>query len=1170
MKRFKQYTNLKKLLGIASILTLLLGTGVLYTIYKQMPVSAESQAEDVQQGESSDEEEGEEEEQDEELSEALDEIEGEDEDVKETPDGAQKDVKSESQKMTTEEKDEGKPISELFPDPVLAEVIANQLNKPNINAIVAQTELNKITTIKYGAAMKKSIKRLIGLELLQNVRSINLEWNEISDVTPLQNLTQLQELWLNMNQIKNIDMLGKLTNINTLAVRYNKIKDLGVLSRLTNLRKLEIGVNQITDISVLRHLTQLEVLKLERNKVRDIAPLGNLTNLRVLKLFGNEISDIWPLASLQNLQELDLGKRDGMQTDNDITDFSVLTTLPQLDKLLVAGQGIAKINPQVLRQVGELDVSRSNLTDLQVFVNLSHLRKLWLGNNAFEDVNAFAYASMPNLNELDLSVNHIIDLTPFKSANLPALKKLLLDGQRYKEVPRVPHAEEVVMENKTRDVDGMLVEPSRLIPASKTTYESPYMFLRMKMVQEGYQIGYQWDKVVTIGQASTHYTGKNEAYVYEHYPVNFIVDEAVYASLTEVIPNSTFDEPTLQPTKEGYDFVGWFTQPVGGEVWDFAAGKTPREPLTLYAQFLGIPHVVTYDNEGVILTQTEVRFGDKLVEQIVPSKQGYTFKGWYTTPIGDEQWEFATRTMPNTDLTLYAQYTQNVYDVIFDNEGIQSEPVAVNFGETFAEPEKPSKVGYTFVGWYQEDGMAWEFATDTMPDYNMTLYARYTRNTHFLVYNDDGTLSDAITVNFDDLLPQPEKPSKVGYTFVGWYQEDNMKWDFATNKMPDNNLTLYAKYVPNVHLLLFNDEGTVSKPVKVEFGAVLPEPATPTKRGYAFVGWYTDEGATWDFAMETMPDNDVTLYAKYVGLPHTVTYEYSNGSPEVVIETTTGSMLEEPEKPEKVGYTFVSWSREDGTVWDFASDVLADEDIVLTAQYTGLPHTVTYEYDNDEPDLVIKSATGEMLEQPENPMRRGYNFIGWFTTREGNSTWDFAKDTMPDNDIILYARWQETARKLFARAKPIELDKTKFMTVKAQKKLEQTLVDYSDVQVIDENEEVLYDKTNAIFTVTNIKELVDVLDAGEYSVRFAYVSPLYADDVSLSTTVKLTVLPETVVNPNGSGSNNNGLPQTGAYTNEHLLFSFVLMVNSLILLGIVYLRKKRDRIEFMFDESANK
>jgi len=489
-----------------------------------------------------------------------------------------------------------KRLIDLFPDPVLVQVLAKQLTKGDVTEGVSQAQLDRITKLRYNEPWSEElmIRSVVGLDSLRNLTTLNLSWNKILDITPLAHLKQLQELRLDINQITDIDVFSKLTNIKTLGVRHNKIKDLSVLSHLTNLRELEIGVNQITDINVLRHLTQLEVFTLERNTVRDITPLTNLTNLRVLKLFGNQVSDIGPLVSLQNLQSLDLGKREDRQTDNNITDFSVLTKLPQLDKLHLAGQGIAKLPPQVLRQVVDLDVSRSELTDLTVFLDLQHLEKLFLSRNAFEDVGAFAHASMPNLTELDLSVNHIIDLTPFKSANLPVLKKVLLDGQRYKGVPRVPHAEEVVMENKTRDVDGMLVEPSRLVPASKTTYKSPYMLLKMKMVSEGYQIGYQWDKVVTIGQASTHYTGKNEVYVYEHYPVNFIVDGEVYVSLTEISPGSKLQAPDPVPQKKGFEFIGWFSNAVDGAQWDFDTSKTPQAPLVLYAQFKKV--TITKDN----------------------------------------------------------------------------------------------------------------------------------------------------------------------------------------------------------------------------------------------------------------------------------------------------------------------------------------------------------------------------------------------------------------------------------------------------------------------------------------------------------------------------------------------------------------------------------------------
>ncbi|HAA0649776.1 internalin [Listeria monocytogenes] len=64
-----------------------------------------------------------------------------------------------------------------------------------------------------------------------------------------------------------------------------------------------------------------------------------------------------------------------------------------------------------------------------------------------------------------------------------------------------------------------------------------------------------------------------------------------------------------------------------------------------------------------------------------------------------------------------------------------------------------------------------------------------------VTFDNEGTLSTG-TFASDELLTEPTEPSKTGFTFTGWYdaKTGGKKWNFATDKMPANNMTLYAQY----------------------------------------------------------------------------------------------------------------------------------------------------------------------------------------------------------------------------------------------------------------------------------------------------------------------------------------------------------------------------------------
>ncbi len=98
----------------------------------------------------------------------------------------------------------------------------------------------------------------------------------------------------------------KLTSLSVLSLSNNQISDIKPLQYLSQLRTLNLGENQISDIKPLQSLSQLRTLSLYNNQISDIKPLQFLSQLRVLSLYKNQISDIKPLQSLSQLTLLSL------------------------------------------------------------------------------------------------------------------------------------------------------------------------------------------------------------------------------------------------------------------------------------------------------------------------------------------------------------------------------------------------------------------------------------------------------------------------------------------------------------------------------------------------------------------------------------------------------------------------------------------------------------------------------------------------------------------------------------------------------------------------------------------------------------------------------------------------------------------------------------------------
>ncbi|MDE0043505.1 MAG: leucine-rich repeat domain-containing protein, partial [Candidatus Poribacteria bacterium] len=145
-------------------------------------------------------------------------------------------------------------------------------------------------------------------------------------------LTLLTEFYATEVGISDLTGLEQATNLTSLGLSLNEITDFSPIAGLTKLRSLVLWGNEIADISFASGLTNLEVLDLGINAISDIAPLSNLTSLQRLDLSHNQIEDLAPLAANAGLgagDEVDV-------TENPLSEVSINTHIPALQDRGVA------------------------------------------------------------------------------------------------------------------------------------------------------------------------------------------------------------------------------------------------------------------------------------------------------------------------------------------------------------------------------------------------------------------------------------------------------------------------------------------------------------------------------------------------------------------------------------------------------------------------------------------------------------------------------------------------------------------------------------------------------------------------------------------------------------------------------------------------------------------
>ncbi|MBT1167310.1 InlB B-repeat-containing protein [Bifidobacterium simiarum] len=183
------------------------------------------------------------------------------------------------------------------------------------------------------------------------------------------------------------------------------------------------------------------------------------------------------------------------------------------------------------------------------------------------------------------------------------------------------------------------------------------------------------------------------------------------------------------------------------------------------------------------------------------------------------------------------------------------------------------------------------------------------------------------------------------------------------------------------------------------------QPATPTRSGYSFAGWYS--GSTkYDFSTPVTSNLKLTAHWAQNTVYRTVSFDSAGGSAVAAQRVADGSKARQPVNPTRSGYMFQGWYS--GNVkWDFTTAVRSD--LKLTARWSKNPPQVTYRtvsFDSTGGSSVAsqKVADGAKASQPTPPTRSGYSFAGWYN---GSTRYDFT--TPVKSDLRLTARWTKNS-----------------------------------------------------------------------------------------------------------------------------------------------------------------
>jgi len=203
-------------------------------------------------------------------------------------------------------------------------------------------------------------------------------------------------------------------------------------------------------------------------------------------------------------------------------------------------------------------------------------------------------------------------------------------------------------------------------------------------------------------------------------------------------------------------------------------------------------------------------------------------------------------------------------------------------------------------------------------------------------------------------------------------------------------------------------------PLTVAAGSLIPDPGAAAWNEWdfrygasEFLGWYTVDGHKWDFAHDTMPEESLVLYARYrIVATYSVVFYGDSGLIKEIL-THGGEVLTPPADPIKEGHRFIGWylDWEGGDAWNFERDRAPEKDLFFTPRFAKL-NKVSYHVDGEVLDEV-EVIPGQAIDKPADPVKPGYRFTGWYPQERGGKKWVFKRDTAPEDDLQLYARFEE-------------------------------------------------------------------------------------------------------------------------------------------------------------------
>lgn len=235
-----------------------------------------------------------------------------------------------------------------------------------------------------------------------------------------------------------------------------------------------------------------------------------------------------------------------------------------------------------------------------------------------------------------------------------------------------------------------------------------------------------------------------------------------------------------------------------------------------------------------------------------------------TYPGSKTQWDDITKGR-NSDV-LENHLICAMLEATFTADGESISTQTIDRGGKFTKPAEPPKENHTFAGWYNGDEK-FDFDADTTNAPNvLELVAKWEKSKYTVKFvSDHGSFADQ-TIEYGKLIETDKLtiPEVEGYTFDGWYTDENRTIEFDFTQPIKSNTTVYAKWTAKDYEVSFvTEHGKTPTSQNVKYNGTATNPGELTAEGYTFDDWYTDDTYSTKFDFTKPITGDTKVYAKW-------------------------------------------------------------------------------------------------------------------------------------------------------------------------------------------------------------------------------------------------------------------------------------------------------------------